>query len=196
MASDVKVSLTIEGTDTAGKKTSTKIPYVNPNISNETMKTFAEMCAALSTDTHTGTTKTTEEDITNGGGGSLADGHYALNFFGSALADERVAAGLQTLNTKVVAEPFQGTEMYIGVNNLEHDNLELDITVTGYKPKNTTVTVDEGTITIEYPSDFTVTAVGNPSMKAMIINVPATNKFKAATLYQYFYLCDDDAEAI
>ena len=196
MASDVKVSLTIEGTDTAGKKTSTKIPYVNPNISNDTMKTFAEMCAALSTDTHTGTTKTTEEDITNGGGSNLVDGHYALSFFGSALADDMVAAGLQTLMSTDVAEAFRGTEMYIGVNNLEQDNLELDITVTGYKPKNTTVTVDEGTITISYPSDFTVTASGTASMKAMIIHVPATNKFKAATLYQYFYMCDDDAEEI
>ena len=68
MASNVKVSLTIEGADTSGKKTSTKIPYVNPKISDDTMKTFAEKCAALSTDTHTATLKTTEEDITTGTG--------------------------------------------------------------------------------------------------------------------------------
>lgn len=67
MANETRVSLTIEGADASGKKSSTKIPYINPTISNETMKDFAEKCAALSNDTYIGTTKTTEEDITNGG---------------------------------------------------------------------------------------------------------------------------------
>lgn len=60
-----KVTLTIEGIDQVDKKTSTKIPYINPNISDAVMKTFAQKCAALSDDTHTGTIKTVEEDITN-----------------------------------------------------------------------------------------------------------------------------------
>lgn len=59
-----KVTLTIEGVTQADKKTSTKIPYINPNISDDVMRTFAQKCAALTDDTHTGTTKTIDEDIT------------------------------------------------------------------------------------------------------------------------------------
>lgn len=59
-----KVTLTIEGLDANEKKSSTKIQYVNPNASDDVMRTFANKCAALSTDTHTATTKTTDEDIT------------------------------------------------------------------------------------------------------------------------------------
>ena len=64
MANEKKVTLTIDGVDASNKKSSTKIPYVNPNASDEVMRTFANKCAALSTDTHTATTKTTDEDIT------------------------------------------------------------------------------------------------------------------------------------
>ena len=60
-----KVTLTIDGLDANQKKSSTKIQYVNPNASDDVMRTFANKCAALSTDTHTATTKTTDEDITN-----------------------------------------------------------------------------------------------------------------------------------
>ena len=60
-----KVTLTIDGLDANEKKSSTKIQYVNPNVSDDVMRTFANKCAALSTDTHTATTKTTDEDITN-----------------------------------------------------------------------------------------------------------------------------------
>lgn len=59
-----KVTLTLDGVDTANKKSSMKIPYVNPNVSDDVMRTFANKCAALSTDTHTATTKTIDEDIT------------------------------------------------------------------------------------------------------------------------------------
>ncbi len=59
-----KVTLTIDGLDSNQKKSSTKIQYVNPNASDDVMRTFANKCAALSTDTHTATTKTTDEDIT------------------------------------------------------------------------------------------------------------------------------------
>ena len=59
-----KVTLTIDGIDANEKKSSTKIQYVNPNVSDDVMRTFANKCAALSTDTHTATTKTTDEDIT------------------------------------------------------------------------------------------------------------------------------------
>lgn len=65
MANEKKVTLTIDGIDANNKKSSTKIPYVNPNASDDVMRTFANKCAALSTDTHTATTKTTDEDITN-----------------------------------------------------------------------------------------------------------------------------------
>ena len=181
-----KTSAVITGVDSNDKTVSTAITDINPNADNGAIKSLCESLAGLTNNTLSKIQRVDKTDITNateGGGGNLADGHYALNFFGSALADDMVAAGLQTLMSTDVAEAFRGTEMYIGVNNLEQDNLELDITVTGYKPKNTTVTVDEGTITISYPSDFTVTASGTASMKAMIIHVPATNKFKAATLY-------------
>ena len=59
-----KVTLTLDGVDQANKKSSTKIPYINPNVSDDIMREFANKCAALSTDTHTATTKTTDEDIT------------------------------------------------------------------------------------------------------------------------------------
>lgn len=60
-----KVTLTIDGVDANEKKSSTKIQYVNPNIDDSVMLGFATLCAGLSTDTYTGTTKTTDEDITN-----------------------------------------------------------------------------------------------------------------------------------
>lgn len=59
-----KVTLTIDGLDANQKKSSTKIQYINPNASDDVMRTFANKCAALSTDTHTATMKTTDEDIT------------------------------------------------------------------------------------------------------------------------------------
>lgn len=67
MATNTRVSLTIEGIDPNGKTSTNKIAYVNPTLSNNIMKTFAEKCNALTNDTYIGTTKTTEEDITNGG---------------------------------------------------------------------------------------------------------------------------------
>lgn len=71
MATDTKVSITINATDGNQKKTSTKIPYVNPQTSDTVLKEFAEMCADLSSDTYVGVTKTTETDISDGGSSKL-----------------------------------------------------------------------------------------------------------------------------
>lgn len=122
MANDIKVSITIEGTDTAGKKTSTKIPYINPTISDDTMKEFAEKCAELSADTYIGTTKTTEEDITNGSGASKPKYELTLNAEDLAdivLGDEASQGELPVLATASTVVPFSTRMQLLSPNNVD-----------------------------------------------------------------------------
>lgn len=66
----------------------------------------------------------------------------------------------------------------------------------GYTNTDFTRQLKIDNVEIEFPDDFTIVGESSVAMRAMEIHIPATNKFKAATLYQYFYLCDDDVEAI
>lgn len=58
-----KVSIQIASTDTADKKITTNITDVNPEATNATLKQFAQQLNALTTNSYTGLTKTTKEDI-------------------------------------------------------------------------------------------------------------------------------------
>lgn len=188
MANDVKVSLTIEGTDTTGKKTSTKIPYINPTISNETMKDFAEKCAALSDDTYVGTTKTTEEDITDGGGGStLIDAGYTFNNDGSATTNPAGIINVQTYSGKNYMVEFN-------VISLAGDNTIETATFSGLKPKGSNIVVEDGGFVLRFSKDVTYSqGTGNYQMQ---IHIAATDTYKAATLYLYFYANAEDMEEI
>ena len=60
----VKVSATITATDyTDGKKISTNISDINPEATNQNIKTFAQMLNSLTTNTYVETTKITKETI-------------------------------------------------------------------------------------------------------------------------------------
>ena len=59
----VKVSATITATDTTGKKFSTNISDINPEATNQIIKTFAQMLNSLTTNTYVETTKITKETI-------------------------------------------------------------------------------------------------------------------------------------
>lgn len=59
----VKVSIQISSTDTADKKITDKISYVNPEATNAQLSEFAQMLTALTTNSYLATTKITEEAI-------------------------------------------------------------------------------------------------------------------------------------
>ena len=58
-----KVTIQIAAVDSNGKKITDKIPYVNPNATNEQLVNFAVMLEQLTTNSYIGTTKITEESI-------------------------------------------------------------------------------------------------------------------------------------
>lgn len=58
-----KVSISIESLDSASKKVTDKIAYVNPQATNEQLVQFAQMLNSMTTDDYISTTKITEEVI-------------------------------------------------------------------------------------------------------------------------------------
>lgn len=58
-----KVSITITATDTNSSKISTNISDVNPEATNQELKTFAQMLNGLTTNSYVETTKITKETI-------------------------------------------------------------------------------------------------------------------------------------
>lgn len=58
-----KVTIQIAAVDPNNKKVTDKIPYVNPEATNEQLVNFAIMLEQLTDNTYTGTTKITEEVI-------------------------------------------------------------------------------------------------------------------------------------
>lgn len=187
MASDKQVSITIEGADTSGKKTSTKIPYINPNISDTTMKDFAEKCAALSSDTYIGTIKTTEEDITNGGSGLETVG-YTLRYGDTTdfvpgviyPADENGKSIAHTL----YLVSSTGTDTQSGATGA---------TFSGKKPKGCTITFNDGMIRFQF-SGLNYKEE-DEAYHQFAIHVTTTGK-ATETLYLYFVANEDDMEAI
>lgn len=59
----VNTSIVITMHNTNDKKITDKIAYVNPEATNEQLVEFAQMLVGLTTNTYTGTTKITEEDL-------------------------------------------------------------------------------------------------------------------------------------
>ena len=59
----METSVSMKTTDTAGKKNTTTLSYVNPNASNEQLKTYAEKLASLTSDTYNGATKIEKTDL-------------------------------------------------------------------------------------------------------------------------------------
>lgn len=55
--------LTLKAKDTSGKSVTTSIRYVNPDQTNENLKTYAQMLNALTTNTYDSLTKVTKEVI-------------------------------------------------------------------------------------------------------------------------------------
>lgn len=55
--------LTLKAKDTSDKSVTTSIRYVNPEASNEVLKTYAQMLNALTTNTYDSLTKVTKEVI-------------------------------------------------------------------------------------------------------------------------------------
>ena len=58
-----KVSIEIESTTASSKKNTTTISYINPQATNSSLKEFAQMLIALTTDTYEGVTKITKESV-------------------------------------------------------------------------------------------------------------------------------------
>lgn len=59
----VNTSLEIRATDLEDKTVKTAVTYVNGSVSNATLKQFAQMLNALTTNVYDGTTKITKEEI-------------------------------------------------------------------------------------------------------------------------------------
>ena len=55
--------MTITATDTTGKKITTNVSDINPEATNQNIKSFAQQLNALTTNTYVQTSKTTKEDI-------------------------------------------------------------------------------------------------------------------------------------
>ena len=58
-----KISLEISTTTTSGRKNTTNVSYINPQVTNEKLRQFAQMLIALTTDSYVGTTKITKESV-------------------------------------------------------------------------------------------------------------------------------------
>lgn len=58
-----KVSITITATDTNSSKISTNVSDINPEATNQELKTFAQMLNGLTTNSYVETTKITKETI-------------------------------------------------------------------------------------------------------------------------------------
>ena len=58
-----KISLEISTTTTSGRKNTTNVSYINPQVTNEKLGQFAQMLIALTTDTYGGLTKITKESV-------------------------------------------------------------------------------------------------------------------------------------
>lgn len=58
-----KISLEISTTTTSGRKNTTNVSYINPQVTNEKLRQFAQMLIALTTDTYGGLTKITKESV-------------------------------------------------------------------------------------------------------------------------------------
>lgn len=67
----MQVNLEIASTTTNNKKQSTNIAYVNPNVPNATLKTFAQSLIGLTTNTFSGATRIAESDVDSGGGAKI-----------------------------------------------------------------------------------------------------------------------------
>ena len=59
----METNIEIQATDQENKSVKTTVTYVNGGASNALLKTFAQQLNALTTNTYTGTTKITKEDI-------------------------------------------------------------------------------------------------------------------------------------
>lgn len=197
MATDVKVSLTIEGTDAEGKKSSMKIPYINPKISNETMKDFAEKCAALSNDTYTGTTKTTEEDITNGGGSTLEDVGYSFYPDDSNPATwNKAPAEFILKNTNGQSNAMFSIMLMSKLGDGYYSGAR-EATFTGYKPKGSTLEFasSQGIVRIKLPDNPSY-STENGDYYQLQVHIAPTEQYAEGTIYLYFFATEDDMEAI
>ena len=57
------ISLVIQSTDDSDKKQTNTITNINPEATNEQIKTFAQKIIALTTDSYQGVTKVTKESV-------------------------------------------------------------------------------------------------------------------------------------
>lgn len=59
----METSVSMKTVDMSGKKNTTTLSYVNPNASNDLLKTYAEKLASLTSDTYNGATKIEKTDL-------------------------------------------------------------------------------------------------------------------------------------
>lgn len=57
------ISLVISSTDNLAKKQTNTVTYINPEATNEQIRTFAQKIISLTTDTYQGVTKVTKESV-------------------------------------------------------------------------------------------------------------------------------------
>lgn len=67
----MQVNLEILSTTTNNKKQTTNITYVNPNVPNSVLKTFAQSLIALTQNTFTSAVRIAENDVDSGGGAKI-----------------------------------------------------------------------------------------------------------------------------
>ena len=68
----METSLSMKTTSQTGTKNTTTLSYVNPNASDELLKTYAQKLASLTTDTYNGTTKIQKTDLDTEGEDKLS----------------------------------------------------------------------------------------------------------------------------
>ena len=56
-------SISINTNDVSGRKQTTNVNYINPQVPNDKLKEFAQMLTALTTETYVGVTKITKESV-------------------------------------------------------------------------------------------------------------------------------------
>lgn len=198
---NTKVSITINATDSNQKKTATKIPYVNPQASDDVLKTFAEKCAELSSDTYTGTTKTTEEDITD----ATNQPTPWVSVDATTIQQKHVSNGFYIIQAGTAQQRLllQFANPLTGL--ITDEAFYNGIVVSGYKPIDYSIKTDFSTqsgqpnnyfLAIGRNTEQEHTFVGGNVIKTMAIHLPELGDMPAQTMYVYFMGDESDFEEV
>lgn len=116
----MQVNLEIQSTTTANKKQSTNITYVNPEVENSILKSFAQQLIALTTNTFNSAMRITENNVDNA---EKTEPTLQVSDFTSS-ASNKYKATINYNGDGTLYAKMSYSNMYA---NVENNNTELSI---------------------------------------------------------------------